>query len=74
MFDPELDNLFASLFNTLSEYFEIHSKFQMIDSWIITEVFKREKARFDVCLKLSKKMKIVKKESVPITALNKNTK
>ena len=59
---------------TLSEYFEIHSKFQMIDSWIITEVFKSEQARFDVILKLSKKIKIVKKESVPMTALNKNTK
>ena len=40
----------------------------------MTEVFKREQAKFDVCLKHSNPMKIAQKESVPITALRKNTK
>ena len=59
---------------TLSEHLEIHSKFQIIESWIMTEVFKSEQARFAVCLKLSIQMKIGQKESVPITALSRNTK
>ena len=69
-----LGSLSILCLHTLSEHFEIHSKFQIMESWMITDVFKSEQARFDVSFKLSKQVKIVQNDSVPITALSRNTK